>query len=122
MRNLQSYVADNRERMLGELKDLLAIPSVSTDPEYAGECRRAADWVAGHLRKLGCPKVELLASDTHPVVFAESPKVPGRPTILVYGHYDVQPPEPLELWDSPPYEATIRDGNIYARGATDDKG
>jgi len=122
MRNLQSYVDDNRERMLGELKDLLAIPSVSTDPEYAGECRRAADWVADHLRKLGCSKVELLASDTHPVVLAESPKVPNKPTILVYGHYDVQPPEPLELWDSPPYEATIRDGNIYARGATDDKG
>jgi acetylornithine deacetylase/succinyl-diaminopimelate desuccinylase-like protein len=122
MRNLQSYVADNSERMLGELKDLLAIPSVSTDPEYASECRRAADWIADHFRKLGCPKVELLASDTHPVVLAESPKIPGKPTILVYGHYDVQPPEPLELWDSPPYEATIRDGNIYARGATDDKG
>ena len=122
MLNFKSYVADNSDRMLGELKDLLAIPSVSTDPECAGECRRAADWVADHLRALGCPKVELLASDTHPVVLAESPKIPGKPTILVYGHYDVQPPEPLELWDSPPYEATIRDGNIYARGATDDKG
>ncbi|MGD8726284.1 MAG: dipeptidase [Gemmatimonadales bacterium] len=122
MPNYQSFVADNRERMLGELTELLAIPSVSTDPEYARECRRAADWVAEHMRALGCPKVELLASETHPVILAESPKIPGKPTILVYGHYDVQPPEPLELWDSPPYEATIRDGNIYARGATDDKG
>ncbi len=122
MPDLQSYVATHRERMLGELKDLLAIPSVSTSPDHAADCRRAADWVADHLRALGCPTVELLASDTHPVVLAEGPKIPGKPTVLVYGHYDVQPPDPLDLWDSPPYEATIRDGNIYARGSTDDKG
>ncbi len=122
MLDLQAYVATNGDRMLHELKDLLAIPSVSTDPEYAGECKRAAGWVASHLRDLGCSKVELLGSDTHPVVLAEGPHIPGKPTILVYGHYDVQPPEPLELWDTPPYQATIRDGNIYARGATDDKG
>jgi len=122
MPNLRSYVDDHRERMLAELTDLLAIPSVSTTPEHAGDCRRAADWVADHFRALGCPKVELLASDTHPVVLAESPPVPGKPTVLVYGHYDVQPPDPLDLWDSPPYQATVRDGNIYARGATDDKG
>jgi acetylornithine deacetylase/succinyl-diaminopimelate desuccinylase-like protein len=108
--------------MLGELNELLRIPSVSTASEHAGDCRRAADWVADHLRALGCPKVELLASDTHPVVLAEGPTVPGKPTILVYGHYDVQPAEPLDLWDSPPYEPTVRDGNLYARGATDDKG
>ena len=122
MSKLDSFVAAQGDRMLDELKQLLRIPSVSTSPNHAGDCRRAADWVADHLRALGCPSVELVASETHPVVVADGPRVPGKPTVLVYGHYDVQPPEPLELWDSPPYEPTIRDGNIYARGATDDKG
>jgi acetylornithine deacetylase/succinyl-diaminopimelate desuccinylase-like protein len=122
MHNLDTYVAGQRDRMMAELMDLLRIPSVSTSPEHAPECRRAAVWVADHLRALGCPKVELLASETHPVVYAEGPKVPGTPTVVVYGHYDVQPAEPLELWDTPPYEPTIRDGSLFARGATDDKG
>jgi acetylornithine deacetylase/succinyl-diaminopimelate desuccinylase-like protein len=122
MHNLDTYVAGQRDRMMAELMDLLRIPSVSTSPEHAPECRRAAVWVADHLRALGCPKVELLASETHPVVYAEGPKVPGKPTVVVYGHYDVQPAEPLELWDTPPYEPTIRDGSLFARGATDDKG
>ena len=122
MNNLDTYVAGQRDRMMAELMDLLRIPSVSTSPDHASECRRAADWVADHLRALGCPKVELLASETHPVVYAEGPKVPGKPTVVVYGHYDVQPAEPLELWDTPPYEPTIRDGSLFARGATDDKG
>jgi acetylornithine deacetylase/succinyl-diaminopimelate desuccinylase-like protein len=122
MSKLDSFVAAQGDRMLDELKQLLRIPSVSTSPDHAGDCRRAAEWVADHLRALGCPSVELVASETHPVVVADGPRVPGKPTVLVYGHYDVQPPEPLELWDSPPYEPTIRDGNLYARGATDDKG
>ncbi len=121
MPDLQSYVAANGDRMLEELNDLLRIPSISTLPEHAGDCRRAADWIAEHLRKFGC-EVELLASETHPVVWGKGPSVPGKPVVLVYGHYDVQPPEPLEEWESPPFEPTVRGGNLYARGATDDKG
>ena len=116
------FVDQHRERLMDELKALLRIPSISTDPDRTTDCRRAAEWVAEHLRKLGCPTVELLASDTHPVVRAEGPSVPGKPTVLVYGHYDVQPPDPLDEWTTPPFEPTVRDGNLYARGATDDKG
>ncbi len=122
MSDLKSYVAKHRERMMEELKELLRIPSISTTPANATDCRSAADWVAGHLRHLGCEKVELLGSDTHPTVVAEGPKVPGKPTVLAYGHYDVQPPDPLDEWDSGPFDPTIRDGSLYARGATDDKG
>jgi acetylornithine deacetylase/succinyl-diaminopimelate desuccinylase-like protein len=122
MSDFQAFVQQQRDRVLNELFALLKIPSVSTDPARVPDCRRAANWVADHLKALGCPKVELLASDSHPVVWAEGPAVPGKPTVLVYGHYDVQPAEPLELWETPPFEPTIRDGNLYARGATDDKG
>jgi acetylornithine deacetylase/succinyl-diaminopimelate desuccinylase-like protein len=122
MNNLDTYVAGQRDRMMAELMELLRIPSVSTSPDHASECRRAADWVANHLRALGCPKIELLGSETHPVVYAEGPRAPGKPTVVVYGHYDVQPAEPLDLWDTPPYEPTVRDGSLFARGATDDKG
>ncbi len=122
MTNLDSYVTVHRDRMLGELKALLRIPSISTDPDHAQDCSQAASWVAQHLGELGCPNVELLASATHPVVWAAGPVVPGKPTVLVYGHYDVQPPDPLDLWDSPTIEPTERDGSLFARGATDDKG
>jgi acetylornithine deacetylase/succinyl-diaminopimelate desuccinylase-like protein len=122
MSGFESFVATHRDRMLEELKALLRIPSISTDPAHDADCRRAAEWVGNHLRALGCPTVEYLASATHPVVWAEGPAAPGKPTVLVYGHYDVQPPDPLDEWTSPPFEPTVRDGNIYARGATDDKG
>jgi acetylornithine deacetylase/succinyl-diaminopimelate desuccinylase-like protein len=122
MSDLQGFVQRNRERLLHELVMLLKIPSVSTDPTRAPDCRRAASWVADHLRGLGCTRVELLASDSHPVVWAEGPAAPGKPTVLVYGHYDVQPADPLDLWDSPPFQPAVRDGDLYARGATDDKG
>lgn len=122
MNAIDSFAISNRQRLLSELEELLRIPSISTDPEYAADCRRAAEWVAEHLSGLGCKNVEFLGSDTHPVVWAEGPQAPGRPTLLVYGHYDVQPADPLELWESPPFEPTRRDGNLYARGATDDKG
>ena len=122
MNDLLAFTQTQRERILNELFALLKIPSVSTDPAHVADCRRAANWVADHLKALGCPRVDLLASDSHPVVWAEGPLVPGKPTVLVYGHYDVQPADPLELWDTPPFEPTIRDGNLYARGATDDKG
>jgi len=122
MSTFESFVAANRDRMLEEAKALLRIPSISTDPAHDADCRRAAEWIGDHLRQLGCPTVEYLASETHPVVWAEGPAAPGKPTVLVYGHYDVQPPDPLEEWTSPPFEPTVRDGNLYARGATDDKG
>jgi acetylornithine deacetylase/succinyl-diaminopimelate desuccinylase-like protein len=117
-----SFVAREQDRMLRELTEFLRIPSVSTYPDRVGDCRRAAEWLCQHLHALGCPKVELLEGKGHPVVWAESPQVEGRPTLLIYGHYDVQPPEPLEEWVTPAFEPTIRDGKLYARGACDDKG
>ena len=117
-----TFVTRERDRMLSELTEWLSIPSISTLPDRTADTRRAADWVADHLRKLGCPTVKILEGNGHPVVWAEGPLVPGKPTLLIYGHYDVQPPDPLELWDSPPFEPTVRDGKLYARGAADDKG
>ncbi len=108
--------------MLKELSEFLAIPSISTLPSHAADCRRAASWAATELRTLGCPVVEIIENKGNPIVWAESPKVPGKPTILIYGHYDVQPPDPLNEWHSPPFEPTVRDGKMFARGAVDDKG
>src|SRR6266545_5162523 len=116
------FVSRERERMLRELGEFLSIPSISTLPDHAGDCRAAAQWLVAELGRLGCPQVTLLEGNGHPVVWAESPPVEGRPTLLVYGHYDVQPPDPLEEWESPPFSPTVRDGNLYARGAADDKG
>ncbi len=107
--------------MQEELCTFLAIPSVSTDPAHYPDCRRAAEWLGEHLEQLRCA-VEYIGSETHPVISAVGPAVPGKPTVLVYGHYDVQPPDPLDEWDTPPFEPTVRDGNVFARGATDDKG
>lgn len=121
MPDLQSFVATDGDRMLQELNDLLRIPSISTLPVNASDCRSAAEWVADQLRNLDC-EVELLGSDTHPVVWGRGPEVAGKPVVLAYGHYDVQPPDPLDEWVTPPFEPTVRDGNLYARGATDDKG
>src|SRR5574342_691792 len=111
-----------QERWLGELTSFLRIPSISTLPAHDADCRRAAEWVAADLRRLGCRDVQLLGSDTHPVVWGVGPDVPGAPTVLLYGHYDVQPPDPINEWTSPPFEPSLRNGRIYARGAADDKG
>ncbi len=108
-------------RLLRELNEFLAIPSISTLPAHAGDCRRAAEWVAAQLRTLGCT-TSLLEGDGHPVVWGESPAVPGAPTLLIYGHYDVQPTDPIDEWISPPFEPTVRNGQLFARGAVDDKG
>ncbi len=109
-------------RLVNELSDFLRIPSISTLPAHDADCRRAADWVARDLRRLGCSDVQFLGSDTHPVVWGVGPEVPGAPTLLLYGHYDVQPPDPVNEWTTPPFEPTVRDGRLYARGAADDKG
>jgi len=121
MHDIDQYLAEKSPRFEDDLCELLAIPSVSADSRHKDDIARAADWVASSLRKLGLA-VETIPTSGHPMVYAESPEVPGAPTVLVYGHYDVQPPDPLGEWISPPFEPTRRDGNIYARGATDDKG
>jgi acetylornithine deacetylase/succinyl-diaminopimelate desuccinylase-like protein len=117
-----AFAKREQDRLLRELNEFLSIPSISALPEHAKDCRTAAEWLAAHLRNLGCPTVEIVEGKGHPVVWAESPKVPGRPTLLIYGHYDVQPPDPLDEWTSEPFSPTIRDGKLYARGAADDKG
>ena len=110
------------DRLLRELNDFLRIPSISTSPSHDADCRAAAEWVAAELRRLGCDDVQFLASETHPVVWGVGPEVPGAPTLLVYGHYDVQPPDPLDEWTTPPFEPAVRGGKLFARGAADDKG
>jgi acetylornithine deacetylase/succinyl-diaminopimelate desuccinylase-like protein len=116
------YVRDNRKRHLDQLTELLRIPSISTDPGKKKEIRQAADWVSNRLKEAGCTKVKIHKTAGHPIVYGEWLEAPGKPTLLVYGHYDVQPVDPLELWKTAPFEPTIRDEKIYARGASDDKG
>ena len=117
-----AFVESNKDRLLSELKDFLRIPSVSTLPEHKGDVQRAAEFVADALRTAGLENIEIIQTDLHPLVYADWLHAPGKPTVLCYGHYDVQPPDPLELWNSPPFEPVVRDGNIYARGSADDKG
>ncbi len=111
-----NYYRENHERYLAELKDLLRIPSISTDPAHAGDVRRAAEWIASDLGRSGLDHVALIeAPGRHPLVYADWLHAPGKPTLLLYGHYDVQPVEPLDEWISPPFEPTVRNENIYAR-------
>jgi acetylornithine deacetylase/succinyl-diaminopimelate desuccinylase-like protein len=117
-----SYIQANKERYFAELKDLLAIPSISTNPENSQDMQRCAQWVADHMRGIGLQSIQIFPTAGHPIVYGEWLGAPGQPTVLIYGHYDVQPVEPLELWTSPPFEATVRDNRLYARGAADDKG
>lgn len=122
MDNILSYVDGNKERFLAELKAFLAIPSVSTSKENIPDIRRCAEWVAGQMKSIGLRNVQIMPTPGHPIVYGDWLDAPGKPTVLLYGHYDVQPPEPLELWTTPPFEATIRGENLYARGSADDKG
>jgi succinyl-diaminopimelate desuccinylase len=115
------YIDSHQQAFVDDLVELLRIPSVSADSQHAGDIRRAADWMLARFQKMGLA-AELVPTAGHPLVIAESPQVPGKPVALVYGHYDVQPPDPLDEWITPPFEPAIRDGNVYARGATDDKG
>ncbi|MGP4072017.1 dipeptidase [Piscibacillus sp. B03] len=116
------YLKDNREHHLNQLKDFLAIPSISALSEHHDDVVKAAEWVKDDLLNSGFDRAEVMPSDGKPVVYGEVIKNPDAPTVLVYGHYDVQPVDPVELWDSEPFDATIRDNKLYARGATDDKG
>lgn len=119
---MKTYLEANKERFLEELFELLRIPSVSTDPSYAADLHKAADYVKVKLEEAGVDKAEICQTAGYPIVYAEKMYAPDAPTVLVYGHYDVQPADPLELWTTPPFEPEIRDGKIYARGACDDKG
>ncbi len=117
-----AYVEQNKDRLLQELFSFLKIPSISTLPEHKKDVDRAAAFVAESLKNAGLENVEIIPTAKHPLVYADWLHAPGKPTVLCYGHYDVQPPDPLELWKSPPFEPVVRDGNIYARGSADDKG
>ena len=121
MREITEYLEKHRGDFENSLCELLRIPSVSADPAFHPHCAKAADWVAGQFREMGLA-TELIPTCGQPLVFAQSENIAGAPTVLVYGHYDVQPPDPLDQWISPPFEPTKRNGNLYARGATDDKG
>lgn len=116
------YSRQNQQRFLGELKDLLRIPSVSTAPEHKSDVRRAAEYVANDLRRIGMENVELISTAGHPLIYADWLHAPGKPTVVCYAHYDVQPPDPLNEWLTPPFEPAERNSNLYARGAVDDKG
>src|SRR5690348_13429341 len=118
----ETYLRDHDAAQMAQLHDFLRIPSVSSLPEHKADVRRAAEWVADRLRALGAQGVELLPTNGNPIVFGEWPAPSGAPTAILYGHYDVQPPDPLDLWVTPPFEPTVRDGRLYARGAADDKG
>jgi acetylornithine deacetylase/succinyl-diaminopimelate desuccinylase-like protein len=117
-----AYAKKNHSRFLDELKALLRIPSISTLPENKADCRHAAEVLLAELKRIGMENARLIETEGHPLVYAEWLGAAGKPTVLVYGHYDVQPTDPIEEWLSPPFEPTERDGNIYARGAVDDKG
>lgn len=121
MEGLDSYLSAQSTKFVDDLFELLRIPSVSADSRHASDVAEAAAWVADQFAALGM-EVETIQTDGHPIVFAQSPPVPGKPVALIYGHYDVQPPDPLAEWTTPPFEPTVRNGNVYARGATDDKG
>src|SRR3974390_2548293 len=117
-----SFATKNHSRFLGELKDLLRIPSISTLPEHKDDCRRAAEFLAADLKCIGMENIRLIETPGHPLVYAGWLHAAGKPTVLIYGHYDVQPTDPIDEWLSPPFEPTERNGNLYARGAVDDKG
>ena len=120
--NLADLIDSSRDQHLAELCEFLRIPSVSAKSEHKPDIERGARWVADHLHAAGFKHVEIVPTNLHPLVYAESLEAPGKPTVLFYGHYDVQPAEPLDLWTSPAFEPTVRNGNLFGRGTADDKG
>ncbi|MFT4111831.1 dipeptidase [Silvibacterium sp.] len=120
--NALAFARENQSRFLEELKTLLRIPSISTLSEHAKDVAAAANWLAAELKRIGMENVEIIPTSGHPLVYADWLHAENKPTVLCYGHYDVQPPDPLDEWTTPPFEPTERNGNLYARGAVDDKG
>jgi acetylornithine deacetylase/succinyl-diaminopimelate desuccinylase-like protein len=118
----QAYFQQNREQHLNELLEWLSIPSISALSEHKPDVRQAATWLSNTLTRAGLDNVEIFETEGHPVVYADYLHAEGKPTVLVYGHYDVQPVDPIHLWETPPFEPAVRGGKLYARGATDDKG
>ena len=119
---LIDYIESRRDANISELTEFLRIQSVSAKSEHKPDIERAAQWVAQKLRDAGLEKIEIVPTKMHPLVYGESLHAPGKPTILFYGHYDVQPAEPLDLWTSPAFEPAVRNGNLFGRGTADDKG
>jgi acetylornithine deacetylase/succinyl-diaminopimelate desuccinylase-like protein len=117
-----AYVRAHRKESLTELKDFIRFPTVSAQPKHEGDIRRCASWLAGHLRRIGLDDVRIVPTQRHPLVYASWQGARGRPTLLIYGHYDVQPVDPLNEWHSPPFEPTVRGADLFGRGACDDKG
>jgi acetylornithine deacetylase/succinyl-diaminopimelate desuccinylase-like protein len=120
--NLAEFIEGRRDQHLEELLEFLRIPSVSAKSEHKPDIERAARWVADKLQKASFKTVQIVPTNLHPLVYAESLEAPGKPTVLFYGHYDVQPAEPLDLWTSPAFEPAVRNGNLFGRGTADDKG
>jgi acetylornithine deacetylase/succinyl-diaminopimelate desuccinylase-like protein len=117
-----AYARRHRPRFVAELKEFVRFPSVSNQPQHARDLRRCASWLAAHLRRIGLEHVRIVPTSRHPIVYAAWQHARGRPTLLIYGHYDVQPAEPLQEWRTPPFEPVVKDNNLYGRGACDDKG
>ncbi|HEY4032675.1 MAG TPA: M20/M25/M40 family metallo-hydrolase, partial [Ktedonobacteraceae bacterium] len=122
MTQLEIYIGEHEQRFLDDLKAWLRIPSISTLPEHANDVLHAAEYAVDQMKRIGLDNVAVLQTQKHPLVYGEWLKASGKPTLLIYGHYDVQPVDPVELWKTPPFEPSVRNGNIYARGAADDKG
>lgn len=122
MKNIIDYIKENEQNYIEELKEFLRIPSISTLAENNDDMKTCAQFVADKLKAAGMSRVEIFPTEGHPIVYGEWLGAPGNPTVLVYGHYDVQPVDPIELWENPPFEPVVKDGKIWARGATDDKG
>ena len=122
MADWETYLTEHKEHFLNELLEFLRIPSISALPAHAADVQRAAQWVETRMRAAGIESVRIMPTGGHPVVYGEWLHAPGKPTVLIYGHFDTQPVDPLALWDSPPFEPVIKEGRIYARGSTDDKG
>ncbi|HYV37719.1 MAG TPA: M20/M25/M40 family metallo-hydrolase, partial [Gemmataceae bacterium] len=122
LRQALNHAQEQRGRFVAQLREFLRFPSVSSQPRHAGDVGRCASWLAIHLRSIGLQNVQVIPTAGHPIVYADWRKRPDRPTLLIYGHYDVQPADPLSEWHSPPFTPTIRGQDLFARGASDDKG
>ncbi len=122
MQEVIKYIETNKQTYIEELKEILRIPSVSSAPEHKKDVLKCAEFLTNKLKDAGLTRTQIFPTEGHPLVYGEWLGAPGKPTVLIYGHYDVQPEDPIELWDNPPFEPTVKNGKIYARGATDDKG